>query len=188
MNNKLWILLLSFALQACTNAALSGAQVVYSRQTIKESLNDQLATMQSYRKLYLDSSEFKNSNVSVATFNHIMLLAGQAESEGQKDRIEDLVRKTSGITEIHNLITISPPSPPLTRVSDAWITTKIRAKLIAANDVDPSQIKVITEDGTVYLMGIVRPEQADIAIDIARTTDGVQNVVKVFQYLKIVKT
>jgi len=59
--------------------------------------------------------------------------------------------------------------------------------LIATNEIDPSQIKVITENGIVYLVGIVPPEQAEIAIDLARTTDGVQSVVKVFSYVHISK-
>ena len=66
--------------------------------------------------------------------------------------------------------------------SDAWITTKIKSQMLATEDLKSGSIKVVTENGTVYLMGIVKHEQADIAVDIARQVSGVQKVVKIFQY------
>ena len=178
-------LLLSFIVSGCATAAISGAQAVYTRQSIKESMNDHYATLAAYRKIYLDTDKFKNTNVSVVTFNNTVLLAGQVENDTQKNEIEELVRKSSGLEKIHNLITIAAPTTSLVRMSDTWITAKIKAKLVANNDLDPSKIKVFTENGTVYLMGIVPPDQANIAIDIARTTAGVEDVVKVFEYIRI---
>ncbi len=84
-------------------------------------------------------------------------------------------------------LSISAPSSALTRASDSWITTKIKAKLIAMNEIDPGAIKVVTENGTVYLMGIVTPDQADIAFDLAESTEGVQEVIKHFYYMYITK-
>jgi osmotically-inducible protein OsmY len=107
--------------------------------------------------------------------------------KAQRVQIENIVKKIPGVREIHDVVTLSTPSSALTRVSDTWITTKVKTKLIAMDDVDPSQIKVVTENGVVYLMGIVMPEQADIAVDLARTTQGVQSVVKVFSYIRISK-
>lgn len=173
--------------QSCVNAAFTGAQAVYSRHSIQNSLSDQYIMMKAERSIYIDSNHFQNTNVSVSSFNGIVLISGQVETKAQKIEIENIVKKIPGVKEIHDVVTFSSPASPLTRVSDTWITTKVKTKLIAMNDIDPSQIKVVTENGVVYLMGIVPPEQADIAVDIARKTAGVQSVVKVFSYIRISK-
>ncbi len=181
------IFFLAITLQSCVNAAFTGAQAVYSRHSIQNSLSDQYIMMKAERSIYIDSNHFQNTNVSVSSFNGIVLISGQVETKAQKTEIENIVRKLPGVKEIHDVVTLSTPISALTRVSDTWITTKVKTKLIAMNDVDPSQIKVVTENGVVYLMGIVPPEQADIAVDLARTTAGVQSVVKVFSYIRISK-
>lgn len=181
------VLSIACALQSCVNAAFTGAQAVYSRHSIQNSLSDQYIMMKAERAIYIDSNHFQNTNVSVSSFNGIVLISGQVENKAQKIEIENIVKKLPGVKEIHDVVTFSTPSSALTRVSDSWITTKIKTKLIATNDVDPSQIKVVTENGVVYLIGIVPPEQADIAVDLARTTQGVQSVVKVFSYIHISK-
>ncbi len=175
-------------LSSCVNATITGAQAFYDRRNIQKNLNDQYIAYRADRSIYIDNKKFKNTHISVASFNGVVLLAGQVQEPSQRDEIEQLVRKVSGIKELHNVVTVTSPTSALTQISDTWITTKVKTKLIAMNDIDPSQIKVVTEDGTVYLMGIVPPDQADIAVDIARTTDGVQRVVKIFDYVRISKT
>src|SRR5579872_3877263 len=180
-----FILLLCFTgmLAACMNAAVTGAQAVYSRHTLQSSFNDNYISMKAERLIYIDTNRFKDTNVSVSSFNGIVLITGHVNTQAQRLEIENIVKKIPGVQEIHNVVTVSNRSSALTRVSDTWITTKIKTKLIAMNDVDPGQIKVVTENGVVYLMGIVPPEQADIAVDLARETEGVQSVVKVFSYI-----
>lgn len=174
-------------LQGCMNAAFTGAQAVYGRHGIQSTLNDQTISMKAERAIYLDTTRFQDTNVSVSCFNGIVLIAGQVENNNQRREIEAIIQKIPGVKEIHDATTLSSPSSALTRVSDTWITTKVKAKLIAMNDIDPGQIKVITENGMVYLMGIVPPEEAEMAVDLARTTEGVQGVVKVFSYIHISK-
>ena len=181
-------ILFSTQLSSCVNATITGAQAFYDRRNIQKNLNDQYIAYRADRSIYIDNKQFKNTHVNVASFNGVVLLAGQVQEPSQRDEIEQLVRKVSGIKELHNVVTVASPTSALTQISDTWITTKVKTKLIAMNDIDPSQIKVVTEDGTVYLMGIVPPDQADIAVDIARTTDGVQRVVKIFDYVRISKT
>jgi len=174
-------------LQGCMNAAVTGAQAVYSRHGIQSTLNDHYIMMKAERAIYLDTTRFQDTNVCVSSFNGVVLIAGQVENNAQRVEIEAIVKKIPGVREVHDATTLSSPSSAMIRVSDAWITTKIKTKLIAMNDIDPSQIKVVTENGVVYLMGIVPPDQADIAVDLAKTTEGVQSVVKVFSYIHISK-
>ena len=78
--------------------------------------------------------------------------------------------------------TIQGPTSSLTRTSDSWITAKVKSQMLANQDLKSGSIKVVTENGDVFLMGIVSRDQADIAVDIARQVSGVQKVVKIFQY------
>jgi osmotically-inducible protein OsmY len=173
---------------AYTSAVSSGASAVYDRHNLQKGINDQLASMRTYGAIYVDhKNDYKNTHVSVATFNNVVLLTGQVNNRDQKTGIIQLAKNLSGAKEIYNFTTISKPTSAITRVSDSWITSKIKAHLIAINDVDPTQIKVVTENGTVYLMGIIPPRQAEIAVDVARTTAGVQKVVRIFSYLHVSK-
>lgn len=179
--------LFSLSLPACMNIATTGAQAVYNRHSIQKNLTDQYISMQAYQQLYEKTKQFKNTNISIATYNTEVLLAGQVPEAWQKDKAEAIVKNIPDVSEVYNLIAIASPSSTLTRISDAWLTAKVKAKLIASADVDATQIKVVTENGTVYLMGVLLPEQADAAVDIASNTEGVGKVVKIFSYVKIVK-
>ncbi len=182
------LIFLCLSLQACTNAAITGAQAVYNRHNIQTSLKDHYITMKSERSIYIDTDRFKNTHVSVSSYNGVVLILGQVQTQSQKLEIAEIVKNIAPESEIHNLITVSPPLSSLTQLSDSWITSKVKSKLLATNDIDATQIKVITENGVVYLMGIIPHDQADTAIELARNTDGVQTVVKIFSYLKISKT
>lgn len=174
-------------LTGCMNAATTCASVAYNHTSIQKNVSDQLTTMRIYQAINHKSDDFKDANVMISTYNNEVLLAGQVPESWQKNKAEEIAKRVTNIKEIHNLIAVGSPSSTLTRLSDAWITAKIKAKFIAASDVDATQIKVVTENGTVYLMGQVLPETAQVAVDIARTTDGVVSVVKVFTYLRVDK-
>lgn len=172
----------------CMNAAVTGAQTVYNRHSIAKSLDDQFIAMEAYRALYLDTKRFKNANISIAAYNHELLLAGQAPEPWQKEEAEKIVKqRIPQLSQVYNLIRLASPSSTMTRISDAWITTKVKSKLIASNDVDATQIKVVTENGVVYLMGIVPPFDAQEAVKLASETDGVRSVMKIFSYITISK-
>lgn len=185
INNCLVTILLSTCLlQGCMDAAVSGAQMAYNHSSIQGKVTDQYISTQINRKLYRDSHQFDDTNIDIATFNQEVLLTGQVSTSAQRVLAEKTVQTIPGVTHIYNLTQVSPPTPILKRMSDIWITTKVKTQLIAMNEIEPDKIKVVTENGTVYLMGMVLQNQADIAIDIARNTDGVEKVVKMFTYLR----
>jgi len=177
------ILTTSF-LQSCADIAMTGCQAVYNRKSLSKNFGDQYITMQAHQALYITSDEFKNTNISIATFNREMLMAGQVPAAWQKVKAEKLVRKIPNIERVYNLVTIGTPSSTLTRMSDSWITGKVKAKILASSDID-SQIKVVTENGVVYLMGTLQPQEAQAAVEVAQNTDGVQGVIKMFSYISI---
>lgn len=179
-------LLMLTMLSGCS-MVVSGAQAVYNRHSIEKNLTDQYITMKAFQRLNIDSPDFKNGHVRVATLNGEVLLTGQVRSMLLRQQAEAIVKSVPKVKEIHNMLAISSPSSSLTRISDAWITTKVKAKLIAANELDATEIKVVTENGTVYLMGMVTPKDAQAASDIARKTDGVAAVVRLFSYMHITR-
>jgi osmotically-inducible protein OsmY len=170
------------------SAAMTGAQVVYDRHNLQKKLNNHYAALQAYRSIYIDRDDYKNTSVSVSAFNDILLITGQTPTAKQKTEIGQLVKDVAENREVYNFAEVSSPSSYLTEMSDGWITTKIKAQYIASSEIDPNLIKVITENGTVFLLGVLTPEQADVAVQIARTTTGVQNVVKLFSYYRVTKT
>ncbi len=186
---RLLLMALAFTLmQGCVDAAMTGAQVAYNHGHIQKTLSDSYITTQAYRKLYRDTDRFNNTNIAIATFHQEVLIAGQIPSKEKRNEVTAIIEKIPNVKKVYNLTQIAYPTSSLVRASDAWITSKIKTKLIAMNDIDPNQIKVVTENGTVFLMGMLLHDQANIAVDIARETDGVQNVVKIFTYLRISRT
>lgn len=189
LSSVLLSLLLIF--NGCTSVAgsvaSSGAQALYNHQSISKSATDEYITMRSYQAIDIDSDHFKDANINISTFNRIVLLSGQVPAASQKAEAEQIVKKIAGIDQIYNLITVEKPSSQLARLNDVWITTKVKAKLIASTELDASQIKVVTENRRVFLMGILRPKEARVAVNAASRTDGVQEVVKIFSYLNLSK-
>jgi osmotically-inducible protein OsmY len=174
--------------QGCVNTAVTGAQMTYNQHSLSNTLNDHYISMQADRALHWKSTHFKESNVAVYTFNRVSVITGQVPTRELQQEATRIVKEIPDVQEVYNLTTVSSTASSLVHISDAWITTKITAQMIAENGIDPNQFKVITENGTVYLMGIVFPDQANAATEIAKNTDGVQSVVRVFSYLKISKT
>ncbi len=183
-----FLLTLASLLASCTTVATSGASALYNHQSIEKSVNDEYITMRSYQAIDIDSDHFKNANINVSTFNRMVLLSGQAPTAEQKMAAEELVRKIGGIDQVYNWITVEKPASQIARANDVWLTAKIKAKMLASSDLDSSQVKVVTENRRVFLMGILRPQAAKAAVNVASTTSGVEQVVKIFSYLNLSKT
>lgn len=183
-----FLLFISGLLTNCGyNAAVTGAQAVYNRHSLQKTVDDNFTTMHAYHEMDRYGDKYKNAHPVIATFNDSILIAGQAPTAAEKDEIEQFVKKHAEGRDIYNYMEISNPTSDLVRTSDSWITAKIKSQLLAINEVDHTQFKVVTENGTVYLMGIITPEQAQIAVDVAQDTAGVQKVVKIFSYIRVTK-
>jgi osmotically-inducible protein OsmY len=193
---QLTVLLATLSLlQGCITSAVttsvvsSGAQAAYEHRSLQNTLHDQYITVQIDRAIHWKTDQYQTtSRISISTFNGVVLLTGQVSSQKLHDRLIKIVKSVKGVNKVYNLTTVNNPASTLTQLSDCWITTKIKTRIIAANEIDPNQIKVITENGTVILIGTVFPNQASIATDIARQTYGVQDVIRVFSYLHVSKS
>ncbi len=128
--------------------------------------------------------ELKKANIKVISNNGVVLLVGQVASDGLKARATQITSDSSTkIKRIHNELEVAGKISLLARSNDNWVATKVRTLMLANSSVPSGQIRVITENGAVFLMGLVTQADADGAADLARNVSGVTRVVKVFEYL-----
>jgi osmotically-inducible protein OsmY len=125
----------------------------------------------------------RDAHVNATSFNRRVLLTGEALNDEVRKRIEDAVRSIPNVREVTNEIQVAGASSLASRGSDALITSNVKARMVNNGRFAPNHVKVVTEAGVVFLMGLVTPAEGDAAAEIARTTSGVTRVVKVFEYL-----
>lgn len=147
-------------------------------------LDDEVIERMASRRIDAADERLAISHVNVVSYDGIVLLTGQVDDPDLRSLAEDSIREIRKIRKIHNEIQIGGASSLLARGNDNWLQTKVKAQLLANEDVEASRIKVFVEDGVVYLIGVVPRVQADAAVGVARTVFGIQRVVKVFDYLE----
>lgn len=178
-------LLICLELQGCAAAAVSGAAtsvaLVNDRRTVGTILEDQSIELKGLHAVSRNPNLWKPSHISIVSYNTSVLLLGQTPSPHLKEEAENLIKEIPRVQKVYNELTIGSPVPLATRSKDSWITAQIKGKMVSAKTVNPTRIKVITEKGIVYLMGLTTPNEQAAATDIARRVPGVQKVVQIFE-------
>lgn len=173
-------------LQGCVavaaGGAAAGASAAVDRRTTGTLVEDQSIELKAIRQLNADKDIKAQAHLNVTSYNMVVLLTGEAPTADLRQRAEQIVKGVEKVVTVHNEISVAAPSSMMSRSSDTVITSKVKTKLLAEKNIEGVNIKVVTENGVVYLMGLVKRAEADLATDIARQTGGVQKVVKVFQY------
>ena len=164
------IFIILLALQGCAAVAVGAAAVGISSatdpRTIGTQVDDQTIEMKTNAKLGNDQ-QLEDSRVIAVSYDTNVLLIGQVPSESLKRRAEDVIRDTNGINKIFTV-----------RAGDSWITSKVKLKFANNKSIDATNIKVVTENGEVFLLGHVSQAEAEAAVEIARNVDGVGRVIK----------
>lgn len=125
----------------------------------------------------------QNSHIVVSSFNGIVLLAGQTPRADLKQMAEQAAAAVQKVKKVNNEIQVMGPSSLLARNNDAWLTTKIKSQMLTDNSIPGTRIKVITENGIVYLLGLVTQQEATQATNLVQGVSGVQKIVKLFEYI-----
>lgn len=176
-------------LQGCVVPFVAGAAasavVINDRRNVQTMSDDQQIHYTAYHEIMADTSLTTGSHLVVEVFDHNVLLVGEAPTEDVRDRVEALVHALPKVRRVYNQITIGPAASAEELSQDSWITTKVKTQMVATKGLNSSHIKVITENGSVYLMGIVTHDQAQLAVDVTRHIAGVERVVKLFEYTNI---
>lgn len=165
--------------------AATTASVAHDRRTTGSMVEDNAIKLRVGNALYDDTELRENSHINVTTFNGIVLLSGETPTEAFRNRAGDIARAQEKVRRVYNELQIAAPSSMMTRSSDSWLTTKVKGSLVGLDidGFDPTRVDVTTENGTVFLMGLVYHREADAAVEAARQVSGVQRVVKLFEYL-----
>ena len=177
---------LGTSLSACVplvigGAAMGGAFVATDRRTSGAQLEDEGIELRANNRIGQALSE--NAHVNVTSYNRQVLLTGEVPTAADQQKLQELVLKVENVRSVVNEVGVLGASSLAQRSSDTLVTGKVKATLVDAKDVQSNAFKVLTERGTVYLMGRVSLREANRATDLARSISGVQKVVRVFDIL-----
>ena len=176
------------AIQGCFGVAATGTVVggvaSQDRRTPGNYIDDEYIELKVLAAIRQDKSMASQTHVNVTSFNGRVLLTGEAPGESLRERITEIARSASSVRAVQNEIALRAPSTLLARTSDSLVTGKVKLALFQDEEINAAQVKVVTERGSVYLMGLLRQDEADRAAEIARRVSGVQRVVKVMEYIE----
>ena len=179
-------LTLTMGLSACAplivGGAVGGALVAVDRRTSGAQLDDQGIELRSTNRLKDELGDAR-ARVAVTSYNRRVLLTGEAASEAVKTQITQIVSGVPNVREVINELGVTSSPTLKERATDTLITGRLKEALVDAKDLSASAFKVVTERGTVYLMGRVTQREADRATDLARNTPGVSRVVRVLEII-----
>jgi osmotically-inducible protein OsmY len=145
--------------------------------------NDQLIETSTVDAILRASPLLSTAHVSAVSVNGIVLLIGQVPSEDTKIIAGAKARGITNVRKVHNELLVSGASSYVVRTNDTLITTKVKARMVGETAFPVNRIKVVTENGVVYLMGLVTHTEADWAVKVASNASGIQRIVKVFEYI-----
>ncbi len=126
---------------------------------------------------------FDDLGFLVVSYNGYVLIAGEVPTQDLKDEASNVVREIEGVRRIYNELVIGPKSTSGTEANDVWLTTKVKTALLTDSEVPSLRVKVVTENGVVYLMGLLATEEANRTAAAAADVDGVKRVVRLVELI-----
>ena len=180
-----------------TTTLLSGCSTIVSssreepiqenlgNRTIGNVIEDETIELKVLVNLSKGSAPLSQSHIGITSFNGQVLLTGQVPNENIRQEAEQVVSQTREVKRIHNELEIAGPTSTIVRSNDVYLTSRIKLKLLSDKSVEGLRIKVVTENGIVYLMGLVSQAESDRAVALIREVPGVQRIVKVFEYVPL---
>lgn len=133
-------------------------------------------------KVYDKFKPEKQIHLNVTCFNGVVLLTGETLTRDMRSQVLDIARQQEKVRRVHDELRVTALTPITSRSNDTWITSKVKAQMFATENFKASKVKVVTEFGNVYLMGLVSRETGTQAGEITRDVSGVKRVVKLFEY------
>ena len=160
-----------------------GYQTPETERTMGRAIDDEVIENVALVNIRKASEGLADSHIRVTSFNGIVLLTGQVRAQPLKRQAEEVTMQLRNVRRVYNELEVAGPTSLLARSGDGWVNTKVKARLIANESAPGRDIRVVTENGVVYLMGLIRRNDADAAAEIARNTGGVVKVVRMFEYV-----
>lgn len=174
------------ALSGCAGVlmggAATGAVVVHDPRTTGSVIEDQAIEIKAHDALDADGQLAEQAHISVTSYNQMVLLTGQAPTPELKTRAAEIVSRVAKVKHVYDEVVVGSPVTAVIRTNDGLLTTKVKTKLLSIKDLDSTRIKVVTEDGVVYLMGLLDKPTGDAVAEVVSGVSGVRKVVKLFEY------
>ena len=173
-------------LQGCVPVMVAGAVggtalVATDRRSVGAQADDEAIELKISNAI---NSQYGESVHAIATsYNGVVLLSGEVPTPEIFSSIGNLAKNTDKVRIVHNELAVGPNADMSVRSNDTFITSKVKTRFVEANKFSTTHVKVVTQRGIVYLMGLVRRDEGDAAAQIASTTTGVVRVVKLFEYI-----
>ena len=172
-------------LAGCVGAAVvgagAGALMIADRRASETYIADQGLELRANSRI---SEKYGDKvHVNATSYNRMMLLTGEVPTAEIKADVEKIAAGVTDVKSVANELAIATPSSFGTRSNDSYITSKVKARFIDTGKFSANVVKVVTEAGVVFLLGIVTQAEADAAVEVARTTGGVLKVVRVFEII-----
>jgi len=167
-------------------AAAGGVAIAHDRRTTGTILDDQSIELNSKKALRKNEELHELAHINITSFNKIVLISGEAPNSVLKQRAGKIVSGIAEVRHVHNEMKVAAPSSFMSRISDSLITAKVKTKMVGIKDLDDfdtTRVKVVTESGVVFLMGLLKHNEAIAATEAVRRVGGVQKVIKLFEYL-----
>lgn len=174
---------LSGCVPVVAGGAAAGGLMAADRRTSGAYIDDQAIEIKATRQI--NDQLGTRIHADVTSYNRNVLVTGEAYDEAAKQTAENIVKGIENVRSVTNELVVGPQSSMSSRSNDAYLTSKVKARMVSENKFPANYVKVVTENSVVYLMGMVTRKEADDAVEIARNTEGVDKVVKVFEYVVV---
>ena len=179
----LLIQLTGCATTTATSAAGGTAAAVVDQRSFGTQLDDEIIELNAMNAIFQNKQLNEQSHINITSYNFIILITGETPTKEMRDRIGQIVKSIPKVRRVHNMMSIAAPSSMLSRASDTTLTARIKTEMLAQGGNFAHKVKVVTENGATYLMGLVTRKQADLAVTLTQGISGVQKIVKLFEYL-----
>ncbi|MFA6061598.1 MAG: BON domain-containing protein [Gallionella sp.] len=186
MHNLLFILLISASLQGCfpviAAGAGAGALMAQDRRTSGAYIEDEAIEDKAVNRI---TTQYKNTvHVNVTSYNRNVLLSGEVPDQATKAQVERIVANIQNVGKIYNELTVGISSSLASRSNDSLVTSNVKMRFLNDKRFSATNVKVITENGIVYLLGIVNRREAEAASEVASASKGVSRVIQLFEYVE----
>jgi len=155
----------------------------YSKRTAGAYVDDEFIETKSEVNFKKNDARFKQAQVSVNSYNGVVLLTGNVPAADMRDIATNTVKQIRKVRSVHNELRVAPPRSFSNKLSDGWLSTKIKTRLLFNGDIRSSQYQVIVNNGTIFLMGLTTRADADRLVQTVEKSYGVQKIVRVFEYI-----
>ncbi|MEM6483673.1 MAG: BON domain-containing protein [Pseudomonadota bacterium] len=181
------VLIATTALAGCTTLLVAfGSEEIKDdpgERTFYQRLADETIETKAIVNLHAADDGYDDAHLVVQSYNGYVLVAGQVPTETLRQKTNDVVRKIRDVRRIYNELEVAAASSAITRAADKWIASKVKTFLLTGRRTPGLRVKVVTENGVVFLLGLVTREEAERIANSAANVSGVQRVVRLFEYI-----